>query len=246
MKTCFSQSDIPIYIVAFSNLLLSSFPFYTDRRTEIHKSLLSFLEHFLFYFFPSSSLSCLWISFFWVVAVVAFLQTVVLIPLGIVAVCINSTWSNHSNELSFFLPIYITPWHFFKFSLCCLNDINCLFPSELKLHFHTPDVAERWEQILDMSSTYQNKKNVSLNMRPETFNLWVTAERVHLRTISAQNVLREIRCTPRHVSSLTVASLQRCWCSCWYSDRHPQRDVGSVYSLSTGAAYTRVFMCPHR
>jgi hypothetical protein len=41
---------------------------------------------------------------------------------------------------------------------------------------------------------------------------------------SAQNALREIQRATRHVSSWTATSVQRCWNSCGYSDRHPQCD----------------------
>jgi hypothetical protein len=43
--------------------------------------------------------------------------------------------------------------------------------------------------------------------------------------ICAQNVLHEIQCTPRHVSSWTTASLQSCRGDCEWSDSHPQWDV---------------------
>lgn len=42
--------------------------------------------------------------------------------------------------------------------------------------------------------------------------------------ISAQNVFHEFQCTPQHVSLWTVASIQRCWGTCRYSDTHPQCD----------------------
>jgi hypothetical protein len=42
------------------------------------------------------------------------------------------------------------------------------------------NVTERCGQTLCTSSTYHNKKNVHINMCPETFNLWVIADRVYL------------------------------------------------------------------
>jgi hypothetical protein len=42
--------------------------------------------------------------------------------------------------------------------------------------------------------------------------------------ISVENLLHEIQCTPRHVSSWTAASVQRFRGSFEKSDKHPQRD----------------------
>jgi hypothetical protein len=72
-------------------------------------------------------------------------------------------------------------------------------------------VTERCGQIFGTSSTYQNKKkcshqHVSGNILSHS---WKSTS-----IISAQNVLHEIQCTPRHVSSWTAASVQRCRCSC--------------------------------
>jgi hypothetical protein len=56
-------------------------------------------------------------------------------------------------------------------------------------------------------------QHVSGNM-----NLWVIAE------ISAQHVLYEIQCTPRHISIWTATAVQRCWGGCGQSDGHLQCD----------------------
>jgi hypothetical protein len=65
--------------------------------------------------------------------------------------------------------------------------------------------------IFDLiTSSTKTRKSAHINMCQETFNLWVTAERV----ISAQNALHEIQCTPRHVSSWTASSVLRCRGSC--------------------------------
>jgi hypothetical protein len=69
----------------------------------------------------------------------------------------------------------------------------------------------------------EQEKNAHLNMCPETFNLWVRAEKSTFIT-SAQNVLHQIQRTPRHVSSWTAISVQRCRGGCGQSDRHPQCD----------------------
>jgi hypothetical protein len=79
-------------------------------------------------------------------------------------------------------------------------------------------VIEICEQILGMSFTYQNKKScsdqhVSGNIKFISYG-WK----------SAQNVLHEIQWTPRHVSSWTLASVQRRRVVAGLSDRHPQCD----------------------
>jgi hypothetical protein len=57
--------------------------------------------------------------------------------------------------------------------------------------------------------TYQIKeKNVHIIMCPRTFNLCYSWMSTFI--ISAQNILYEIQRTPRHVSSWTAASMQRC------------------------------------
>jgi hypothetical protein len=38
------------------------------------------------------------------------------------------------------------------------------------LSLYIQSVTEKCEQILGMSSTYQNKKNIRINMYPEIFN----------------------------------------------------------------------------
>jgi hypothetical protein len=47
-----------------------------------------------------------------------------------------------------------------------------------------------------------------MNVCPETFNLCYSWKSTFI--VSAQNVLHEIEFTPRHMSSWTVASVQRC------------------------------------
>jgi hypothetical protein len=70
---------------------------------------------------------------------------------------------------------------------------------------------------------YQNKKKtfISVYVRKLYF---VSYSWKSTFIISAQNVLHEIQCTPRHVTSLTAASVQRCRGSCRWYDRHPQCD----------------------
>jgi hypothetical protein len=55
-----------------------------------------------------------------------------------------------------------------------------------------------------------------INACPDTFNLWVTKWKSTF-AINAQNVLHGIQCKPRHVSSWTAASVQRCRGSRIYS-----------------------------
>jgi hypothetical protein len=73
---------------------------------------------------------------------------------------------------------------------------------------------------LGTSSTYQNKKkypyrHVSGNILFVSY-IWKGTFKIR-----PQNVLHEIQRTPRHVSSWTATSVQRCRGSCGYSDRHP-------------------------
>jgi hypothetical protein len=75
---------------------------------------------------------------------------------------------------------------------CCayhLNGINVKFKviifrggkqARLDLCACIRGVTERCEQTLGTASTYQDKKNIHINACPETFNLLVIAERVHL------------------------------------------------------------------
>jgi hypothetical protein len=58
----------------------------------------------------------------------------------------------------------------------------------------------------------KTRKIVHVNMCLDTFNLWVIVEEYIYN--KCKNVLHEIQCTPRHVSSWTVASVQRCLGSC--------------------------------
>jgi hypothetical protein len=49
------------------------------------------------------------------------------------------------------------------------------------IYSYMQSVTGRCEKILGTSSTHQNRKNSNMNMCPETFNLWVIAERMLYR-----------------------------------------------------------------
>jgi hypothetical protein len=67
-------------------------------------------------------------------------------------------------------------------------------------------MTERCVQTLGMSSTYQNKEKIHIHMCPEIFNLWVTAERVHLWKVLRMFLMRfsalKLKCTILAVSKL--------------------------------------------
>jgi hypothetical protein len=98
-------------------------------------------------------------------------------------------------------------------------------------------VTEMCGRILDTSSTYQ--KNKKCPYQPVSGNIYfVRYSWKNIFIISAQNVLHEIQCTPRHVSSWTATSVQRCRGSCGQSDRHPQCD-GEVSLCCQQKLYTQ-------